>query len=142
MGFKNFEKPLEDFTEEELQRKMDQIDPRFAELVSSELLRRLQKENTKNISSLVKIVKDNTETTNKTTRSTNRLAKIAIIIALTSFIVQVIFSIHQESWCAQVSVSTDDPNFTHFSDCFRNFDLGVFGKFSMNVADYKIPIGQ
>ncbi len=143
----NFEKPLHEFTEEELQQRINQWDPRFGALALYELQRRLQKKNTEQITALVKeikslksIVDKNAETTTQSARSSNRLAKTAIIVAVMTLIVQVLFSVHQELRCYSSAVYPEPPSnklFNHYSDCQRHFDLGLFGKHSIKISDYK-----
>src|SRR3990167_801738 len=139
----NFEKPLQDFTEDELQQRINQWDPRFGALALYELQRRQQKLNTEQISTLIKeirklknIADENAETAHQTAKSSNRLAKTAITIAVVSLISQGLFSTHQEIRCAFRQQSSNDP-FLYHTGCFRYFDFGLLGKYSIKIPDYK-----
>jgi hypothetical protein len=92
----NFEKPLHEFTEEELQQKINQWDPRYGTLAVQELQRRQQEKNTEQISVLIKeikklkdITKENTEISYKNTHSASKIAKWAFIMATVSTLVVV-----------------------------------------------------
>ena len=72
---KNFEKPLQDFSEEELLEKIDRWDPRFGMLASYELLRRLALRNEKSSKTFAKW--------------SLFIAVVAIILSLSTSIVQI-----------------------------------------------------
>jgi hypothetical protein len=138
----NFEKPLHDFTEDELQQRINQWDPRFGALALYELQRRLQEKNTRQIATLVKEIKalkditdKNAKTTTQAARGSDISAKTAITIACLSVLFQILFSIHQDLRCGLITGEAGNP-LSHYSDCYRTFDLGVFGKKTFKVKDF------
>jgi hypothetical protein len=75
----NFEKPLPDFSEEELQQRINQVDPRFGVLLSYELLRRLAIKNE--------------ESSERFSEASFYLAIVAILVSLGIGAVQIYLSI-------------------------------------------------
>lgn len=71
---KNFEKSLQEFTEKELQERINQWDPKFGVLASYELLRRLALENS---------------------QSSKRYAKWSLVIAIVAIVLSFSASIVQ-----------------------------------------------
>ena len=141
---KNFEKPLHEFTDEELQQRVNQWDPRFGALALYELQRRQQKENSDQVSELVneirklkKITDQNRKTAVENAKSDNKLARIAIVIALVAVITQVMFSIKREFRC-HVAIHT--PDYIEYSACENVFDLGIFGVHNFGVEDFTVPL--
>lgn len=139
----NFEKPLQQFTEEELQQRVNQWDPKFGALGLYELQRRQQEKNSTQISELIREVKElknitdkNSETATKNASSSNRLARWAIIIATLTLVVQVIFSVHQEKRCDAAS-AVDDQGYIKHWGCYYLIDLGFFGIHPIPISDYK-----
>lgn len=142
---RNFEKPLNEFTENELQQKVNQWDPRFGALALYELQRRQQKLTTEQIASLseeIKVLKEITgksaETSIKNAQSDNRLARTAIIIAVVAILVQVAFSIHQKIDC-RFSETGSGQKFTYYRDCQRTVDFGIFGTWHFKINDVSVP---
>lgn len=141
---------MEDFrkkTEEELlDIKRKKLVPNIiTREVDIEIQRRQQEENNKQISSLIaEIIKlkditdENTTTSAKNARIANMLATTAIFIAVFSLIIQILFSTHQQVHCRMSNTSTDDP-FIHYTECYRNFDLGLFGERSYRIPDFVMP---
>lgn len=74
----NFEKPLHEFSEKELQDKVDQWDPRFGTLALLELQRR----------TAVRME----ESSELYARSSGKLARTAISVSLILGVVQLVFS--------------------------------------------------
>lgn len=142
----NFEKPLKDFTEEELQQKVNQVDPKYAALAQYELQRRLQEKNADQISTLTKelkklkdVTKQNADISTKNADSDNRLARIAISIAIASLIVQTAFSIHHKLECRFNGI---DGKEHYYSGCYRTFDFGIFGTIPFKVKDFTTPVNS
>ena len=70
-----------------------------------------------------------------------RVSIAATIIAVASFLAQVLFSIHQDFHCGMISSSAGQP-LSHYSECYRTFDLGIFGNKTFKVADFDAPYNQ
>lgn len=126
----NFEKPLHEFTDNELQQRVNQWNPRFGALALYELQRRQQKQNSEQVSDLIieikklkKLTDQNAESSKQSAGSANRLARNAIYIALASVIAQVFLSIHLETSCGMTETSADN-SFTLHRDCRKEFNLG------------------
>ena len=103
----NFEKPLHEFTEEELQNRINSWNPRFGALGLHELQRRQQKVNTdqisqvvKQISNLVRVTKTNAEISEQNSKSTSKLAWIAIGVALSGILLQTLVGLTRSYNCA------------------------------------------
>jgi len=140
----SFEKPLQEFTEQELQDRIQGSNPTYAALLWYELQSRQQKENSEQISSLVHELKSlgditnkNAEVAAKNAESDNRLARIAISIAVVSVLVQVAFSVHQNLECG---VSSEADGQRTYSSCVRTVNLGIFGSFYFTVKDFTVPV--
>lgn len=138
----NFEKPLNEFSEEELNNNVNKWDPRFGALALQELQRRQQEKNSKQISRLTseiralkKITDKNLEIASKNSDSSSNLARTAIIIALMSLFAQVVFSIGNETQCRFVS---ENDEYTEYSGCQRKLDLGLIGTQWYDLPDTKI----
>lgn len=84
---KNFEKPLKDFTEEELLARIDQWDPKYGVLGSYELLRRLALENS---------------------RSSKRFAKWSLGIAVVAILISISMGVIQTLKTQDVRI-TNEP---------------------------------
>ncbi len=141
---KNFEKPLNEFTEEELQQRVNQWDPRFGALALYELQRRQQKENSNQISTLVDEVKKlkeitnrNRETAVKNAKSDNQLARIAIVIAIVAVVTQVITGIKHEFKCG---ASFHSQESIEYRDCENIYDFGIIGVKHFPVEDFVVPL--
>jgi hypothetical protein len=139
----NFEKSFHEFSEEELQKKINQWDPRYGALALQELQRRLQKKNTEAISALadlLKILTDlvarNIETTNKTTRIAICTSIVATIIALASFVAQVVFSIDTSIQCGKAY--TEDASYVYYTQCKRIYDAGFLDPRYENIPDLRV----
>lgn len=144
----NFEKPLHEFTEEELQQRVNNWDPRFGALALHELQRRQQKVNTEQVSTLIKEIRTlkrvtdkNVEISIKNAESDNHLARTAIYIASLAILVQVAFSIHHKLEC-RYTFQDDSTKTTQHSGCYRTVDLGVLGTHVFKVKDFNIPLSQ
>lgn len=141
----NFEKPLHEFSGAELQQRINQWDPRYGALAQDELQRRQQEKNTGQISTLVKetkalksIIEKNADTTTKAAQNSKLLATTAIAIAAASMLFQVLFSIHQDLSCGTTSGGAGTPLW-NYSECYRTFDFGIFGKRTFKVRDFDAP---
>lgn len=142
----NFEKPLHEFTEKELQQRINQWDPRFGVLAQYELQRRQQEKNTRQITGLVKeiiklkdITNKNAEISNKNAESDNHLSRIAIYVAMAAILVQVAFSIHHKLDCIY-KFRDDSTKTIQHSQCYRTIDLGILGTSVFKVKDFNTPI--
>jgi len=95
-----------------------------------------------NLISEIKELKDitakNALISDQNTQSSNKLGRIAIYIAVATLFAQVVFSTHQDISCASSNYGAGQT-FILYQDCYRNLDLGLFGKYSFKIADYKIP---
>ena len=75
----NFEKPIQDFTDEELLNRINHWDPRFGMIASYELLRRLAIKNS--------------ESSEKFARWSLIVAIVAVIISLASSLIQILLTL-------------------------------------------------
>lgn len=137
----NFEKPLNEFTEEELQNRVNTWAPQYGALALYELQRRQQKENTTQIKNLGKeietlklISENNVAIAKQSADSDNELARLAIFIAIIALIFQTIFSIHNDIQC-RFQGSKDGLEGEYLQGCTRTLDLGLFGTFYVSVDD-------
>jgi len=144
----NFEKPLNEFTDEELQQRINQWDPRYGALSQYELQRRLQEKNTDQITGLVKEIKklksiteDNASTAIKNAESDNHLARVAIYVAIAAIVIQIAFSIHHQLDC-RFNGRTDDGKSEYHQSCYRTVDLGILGTYVFKVKDFNTPIQE
>jgi hypothetical protein len=113
--------------------------------VDIEIQRRFQEANLQQISSLVEEIKklknitdENGKISMQNAQSDSRLSRVAICIAVATLFTQIVFSTHQERTC-DIHVSTDDPSFVHYTNCYRIFDLGLLGTHSFRLSDFKKP---
>jgi len=143
-----FEKPLHEFTEEELQQKVNHTNPTFGALAQYELQRRQQEKNTSHISELVEEIRElkgitekNAEISKKNAESDNHLARIAIYVAVAAIVVQVAFSIHHQLDC-RFNGRNDDGKSEYHQGCYRTVDLGILGTYVFKVKDFNTPIGE
>ncbi len=142
----NFEKPLQDFSDEELQQKVNQWDPRFGTLALSELQRRQQKKNDDQITVLVGEIKDlkditekNDEISKKNAESDNHLARVAIYVAVAAMLIEVAFSIHHQLEC-RYNFREDSTKTMQHSNCYRTVDFGILGTRVFEVKDFSTAI--
>jgi hypothetical protein len=95
---KNFEKNLEDASDEELQRWVNNYDFRVVPLASDELTRRQLKGLQSEIKNLESTIKKGNKTTEKAGEATAKFSKILILIGIIQFIVilfQFIYSVNE-----------------------------------------------
>jgi hypothetical protein len=143
-----FEKPLHEFKEEELQQKVNHTNPTFGALAQYELQRRQQEKNTSHISELVEEIRElkditekNAEISKKNADSDNRLARVAIGVAVVSFLTQFAFSIHHKLECRYVFRDDNTKSMQH-SGCYRTVDLGILGTPVLKVKDFNTPLPE
>jgi len=131
----NFEKPLNEFTEDELQKNVNRWSPQYGALALYELQRRSQEKNNQQIDALVKeieilkkITEDNAEISKRDADSDNRLARIAILVSVAALVIQFLFSIHNEVNCVWSSGS-------YQAGCHRTLNLGLLGVYTFPLPD-------
>ena len=117
----NFEKPLKDFTDEELQNKIDTWDPRFGALGSYELLRRLSVENS--VSS------------KRYARWSLVISIAAIVVSIVLASVQILVSAPYDETCT-IMVTQDQK----ITDCQHSIKLNFLGTHEWNSHHIEINL--
>lgn len=114
------------------------------EVVTQEIQRRQQENNTNQISTLIKEIAElknitykSAETATRNAASANSLVRVAIFIAIASLITQILFSAHQRVRCGSSYTSNTEP--VYYTDCYRSFDLGLFSERTYKIPDIVVP---